>query len=270
MNRFNKYLELPKEFRTSHNNCVFLINQIEEFVTDNLYDELRKQIIEIKSEKEIKPEEHIFDFLLRTGRHKEYNEFVRNNLINGLLMDVCYFIQEALFCSLKRRLTVTFALLRKPFVYDLLVFLRIMYEDDFLDKFNNQTVFDSTSLNNNEKKYLIAKSIPCLITKSITLNDIYDFIFSNNNPDSLINMTNKALHLSTTRNKFNTTEVQNLNFIFSNYDANLSQWEYIYNRLPLLLIYYVEIIENLIFNILDLPEEKYASRLLLRFNRLKC
>jgi len=269
MKHHKKYLNLPKEFRMSHDNCVFLINQIEEFVIDKTYDKLRFQEISIKSEKEIKPDEHIFDFLVRTERLKEYEEIVRNNLINALISDVCYFTQTALLCSLQRRLTVTFALLRKPFVYNLLVFLRIMFEDDFLNKFNDQEGFDTTSLTNIKKKELIKKSLSCLITKSITENDIFDFIFNNTNPDSLINMTNKALHLSTTRNKYNKTEIQNLNFIFKNYENNLSQWNYIYKRLPMLLLYYVEIIESLVFNILDVPQDKYLIRLYSRAKALK-
>jgi hypothetical protein len=182
-------------------------------------------------------------------------------------MDVCYFLQEAISCSKKKRLTVTFSLLRKPFVYHLPLFLRILYDDDFLDKFNSQDSFDTESLLENEKIELLKKSLPFLIAaKSITWEELFDWIFNQEKQDSLINLSNKALHLSTTRNKNNKTEIQNLNFVFANQENIENLWSYLYQRLPILLLYYVEIIETLICNLIDLPEEIFMERIKDRIN----
>lgn len=264
-----KYLYLPKRFWKKHDYCIFLINQIEEFVIDKTYDGLRFKSIRLKEDEKIIKDEHIFDFMLRTGRIKERNDLIRNQLVNALLIDICYFVQEALDCSRKKRTIVTFALLRKPFVYDLIVFLRIMFEEGFIEKFNTLDQFDVVGINEKEKKALIKESIRFIIPKSITDDDIYNLIFNPTDQDSLVNLSTKALHLSTTRNKSNRTEIQNLNFVFSNPKSIISQWEYIYKTLPLLLLYYIQVIDNLVFSILDLPAENLVSRLEARNKGLK-
>jgi len=263
------YLYLPKKYWKKHDHCMFLINQIEEFVIDKTYHGLRIKSIRLKKNEKIEKDEHVFDFMLRTGRVQEHNEMVRNQLVNSLLIDICYFIQEALDCSKKKRTSVTFALLRKPFVYDLIVFLRIMFEEGFIEKFNTLDQFDVIGIKEDDKKALIKESTKFVIPKSITDGDIYDLIFNPTDQDSLINISTKALHLSTNRNKNNMTGIQNLNFVFSNQESILSQWEYIYKRLPLLLFYYIQIIDTLVFGILDLPIEKFTSRLETRIHGLK-
>ena len=264
-----KYLYLPKKFWKKHDDCMFLINQIEEFIVDKTYNGLRIKSIRLKKSEKIKKDEHIFDFMLRTGRVKEHNEMIRNQLVYALLIDICYFIQEALDCSKKKRTVVTFALLRKPFVYDLIVFLRIMFEEGFIEKFNTLDQFDVIGIKEEEKLALLKESIRFVIPKSITDDLIYDLIYNQADHDSLINISTKALHLSTTRNKNNRTEIQNLNFVFSNQESVLSQWEYIYKTLPLLLFYYIQVIDILVFGILDLPAEKLKSRVEARTEGLK-
>lgn len=266
--KLNKeYLYLPKEFWKRHKQCESLVRQIEEFVMDSSYDELRFHVLDLSTEQHIKKDEHIFDFLLRMNMVGEHDTLVKKSLVNALIMDVCYFLQEAILCSKKKRLSVTFSLLRKPFVYHLLVFLRIMFEDEFLDKFNAQDSFDATDLEETKKRALLKQSLPFLLAaKSITEDELYDWIFNQEKQDSLINISNRALHLSTTRNIYNKTGTQNLNFIFANQDNIENLWSYIYQRLPILLLYYVEIIETLVFNLIDLPEEKYMQRINERLN----
>jgi hypothetical protein len=139
------YLFLPAEFHQKHDVCMFLIGQIEEFIMDERYKELRQKTIQLEGDNFL-PEEHPFDYLLRVGKKDEHDSLVRNNIINSLLMDVCYFVQEGLTCSLKRRLTVSFALFRKPFVYSLVVMLRILYDEDFINTFNTQPDYDPAAI----------------------------------------------------------------------------------------------------------------------------
>ena len=212
----SEYLYLPEIFWIKHKQCELLVGQIEEFIIDERYNELRYQSFKLDSEDDIKKDEHIFDYLLRKNRNDEHDNLIRKNLVNALIMDVCYFLQEALLCSKKKRLTVAFSLLRKPFIYHLPIFLRIMFDAEFLGNFNNQDLYDVNKIKEEKKQELINESLELLIgAKSLTRQEIYDWIFNPNEPDSLINIANKALHLSTTRNKNNETEIQNLNFIKS-------------------------------------------------------
>jgi len=265
----SEYYFLPKRFHKSHDRCFLLIRQIEEFITDKTYDGLRLFKISFTGRTRLRKNEHIFDYLLRVNRKQEHDELIRNQILNSILIDICYFLQEALLCSKKKRLTVTFALLRKPFIYDLIVILRLMFEIGFIDKFNIQDSFDVSSIPDKDKKALIKKSLKVILTDSIKSKDIFDFVFNQNKSESIINFSNKALHLSTTRNKKIKTEIQNLNFIFSTDESIQSQWEYLYAKLPLLLLYYVQIIEIYVFSILDLPPALFEKRLVQRIEILK-
>lgn len=258
----NDYLYLPKKYWTKHKQCELFVKQIEDFITNDIYNELRYQKIDLDSKNDIQEGEDIFDYLLRNKRIEEHDDLVRKSLVNGLLMDTCCFLQEALFCSKKKRLTVTFSLLRKPFIYNLPVYLRILFDSEFLEKFNYQDSFDVNSLTENEKKILIKESLPLLLgAKTLKEDELYDWIFNQNEQDSLINLSNKALHLTTTRNKSNKTEMQNLNFIFANQHNVENLWNFLYQRLPILLLYFVEIIDPLILTLIDFPTDAYEKRI---------
>ena len=51
-------------------------------------------------------------------------------------MDFCYFMQESMACSCKKRLVVSFALLRRPLVDNLKILLRVFADDKFYDNFH--------------------------------------------------------------------------------------------------------------------------------------
>ena len=258
-----RYLYLPKEFRNKHDMCFYLVGQIEELITNEDYKKLKYKKISLDSETD-KPleDEHLLDFLQRTGRIEEHDSIIRNNIVNALIIDTCYFLQEALSCSLKMRLSVVFALLRKPFVYNLIVLLRINYEDNFIEKFNNTDSFDSTSISKEQKLVLIKKSLENSLSLKIENCDlIFDLIFSKEKPDSIINMSERALHLSTTRNKNSSTEKQNLNFVFSTYSDNVLMWNYLYSKLPLLILYLLEVFDMSVLPVVDLDNKKLNERL---------
>jgi hypothetical protein len=263
------FIHLPKEFHKQHQHCEFLLYQIEDFVLKDTYKPLRVQTIKLEEELKLLDGEHMLDYLLRTNKHNEHNEIITSNILNALIADICQFLQIALFASLQQRLTVTFSLIRKPFCYDLLVILRLYLTTDFLDKFNKEDGFDTTGLTEQDKIDLLDASENFLYSKSIKATDIYDFIFNPAKPDSLVNMSNKALHPSTTRNKNNRTEVQNLNFVFSSKESIMTQWDYLYRRLPLLLLYLTEVLEFIVFDHLKLEDSVYVERLTERANHLK-
>lgn len=258
--RYN-FLHLPGEFHKQHKTCEFLLYQIEDFILKDEYKKLQTQTIDLESELDLSHGENILSYLSRKGKSKEHNEIVTSHVINALIADICQFLQIALFSSLQERLTVTFSLIRKPFVYDLIIILRLYLTEDFLEKFNTENYFDTAKLSKEELIELINASENMLFTKSIKASDVYDFIFEYSNSDSLINMSNKALHPSTTRNKNNKTEIQNINFVFSTKENHKSQWDYIYRRLPFLLLYLNEILECVIFNHLEIDDEIYIARL---------
>ena len=263
------FLHLPKEFHRQHKSCEFLLYQIEDFVTAETFKGLRAQTVQFDKEIDLIEGEHILDYLLRTDKSDKHDEIITSHILNAVIADSCQFLQIALFASLQQRLTVTFSLIRKPFVYNLLVILRLYLTSDFLEKFNKEDSFDTTGISQEDIIELLNATENLLLSKSIKASDLYDFIFNPAFPDSLVNMSNKALHPSTTRNKSNKTEIQNINFVFSTKDSILTQWDYLYRRLPLLLLYLNEILEIFVLDHLKLDNDIYVERLTERANFFK-
>ncbi|HMC87275.1 MAG TPA: hypothetical protein VKI61_17240 [Chitinophagaceae bacterium] len=257
------YLFLPDQFHRQHDVCMSLIGQIEEFIIDAKYDNLKSYSIEL-SGNHLSKNEHIFNFLLRTGKQDDHDKIVKGTVVRALLMDICYFSQEAFTCSLKKRLSVTFALIRKPFVFSLIVILRILFEEKFIEKFNSDLEFDPAKVTNDERNQLIDLSLKCLTTPVYTVEDINRLIFDKIDPGSLINMSDRALHLSTTRNENNLTGVQNFNFIFSIDKDIQTQWKWIYSRMPALLLYLVQLTDVLVFNTIKTEKSFLTDRLVAR------
>jgi hypothetical protein len=263
------FLYLPEKFQQYHKSCEFLLYQIEDFVVKDDYRKLRVQSLQFTKQRDFLEGEHILDYLLRSGEHDKHREIVTSNILNALIADICQFMQIALFASLQKRLTVTFALIRKPFVYNLLVILRLYFTSDFLDRFNSEEKFDTAKLSGDDVKELLKISEEVLCSKSIKAVDIYDIVFNPASPDSIKNMSNKALHPSTTQNKNNLTEIQNLNFVFSTENSIETQWDYLYRKLPLLLLYLNEVLEFVVFDHIKVDDKIYAERLIERANFFK-
>jgi len=266
MFRRTEYYNLPRKYRRRHDYCEFVINQIEELIVDEKFIELKAQ--EFKFPKEVmegiqSSNEHIFDIFKELGLKNELNKAVRTHLVLSLIMETCYFIQESLLCSLKMRMTVSFTLLRKPFLEILILVMRILNESDFIDKFNNLDGFDPLKTTPSEKKELLSKT-NSLLFNNFDNDDLFDFIFNKEFGDSLFNLTNNAIHLYTDRNKISATEKQNLNFIFSTQENIDSMWDYIYTNLPMLLSFLAFSFDLLVFRSTNLNENVFVERHKLR------
>lgn len=254
------FFHLPEQFHQKHRTCEFLIYQMEDLLLDQTFDGLRTSTIQLEAPLSMEADEHILDFLIRIGKSDQHDEFITSIVLNSLIIDSVQFLQSAMHASLQQRLTVAFSLIRKPFVYNLLTVLRVGLTSDFLEQFNKDADFDTTAVPKENIKELLELSEQVLFTKSITAGDLFEFIFDQTAPSSLINISNKALHPSTTRNRNNLTGIQNLNFMFSTKDDHLSQWDYLYNRLPMLLLYFNEILDFIVITHLKLDDKVYVER----------
>jgi hypothetical protein len=257
----NDFGLLPHKYHEDHQFCYYMISELEKFLLEDDYIELRAQKLDIKNKPIIGSEEHILDYLLRIGEKELHNNYLKSHILHALLIDIICFLREALSASTKRRLTVTFSLIRKPFVYNLVIILRLFLTEDFLEKFNTEENFDATKLQTQDLKELIELSTATLLTNTITTNDIFDMIFNQNLPESIINLSNQALHPSTTRNRNNLTGIQNINFVFSTLKEIDTQWNFFYSRLKVLLIYFIEVTDFIIFTHLKLDDKFFERRI---------
>jgi hypothetical protein len=260
------FFYLPKKYHQSHQNCEFLLQQIEDFVLQKEYNALKVQTIRFNKEPVLQENENILDYLDKIGMHEQHEAIIRNALLQGIIADSVHFLQIALHSSLQKRLTVAFALIRKPFCYNLLVALRAFLTSDFFQQFKTNEDFDTTKLSAEDIKVLL-KASESVIATPMDTEALFQIVFDKTNSDSIINMSNRALHPSTTQNKVNLTGRQNLNFVFSNEENIDSQWQYLYNKLPFLLLYFNELLEALVFGTVELDEQLYSER---RLERAEC
>lgn len=241
---------LPKEFEFSHDFCIYLYDSIAQFIIEGESCGFFHTSFKFKSEKEKKEWERnpdIFDWLEEKGYSMVLGEVLLKTVFPGLLSDFCQFVFEALNCSRKGKLTVTYALLRKP-LRENLFYMEWMLADpeDFLNTFYNQHSKELSfgKIGNPDKvKSIIKASLSNTPSKqALNANFIYDLRFNKQAPFGFEPLWNKAIHLITTKSPLE-TEQCNFNFIFSGPDEHQSQWEYLYNTLPYLLFYALEISE---------------------------
>ncbi len=264
---------LPDIFRFSHDYALYLHNCLAEFI---VYGEKMK-LFDVKMSFDTKEQsegfsglvgEEIFQWLEQHNKNKVLGELLLKSLYPALLADLCQFVDEALYCSIRGRLTVTYALLRKP-LRDNLFYLEWLLADP--ESLLNTLYYHPPSEMALEKFTTREKAIPIIQaainrTASSTMFDaefIYDSRYNRAVEFSFEQLWNKALHLVTTR-KYIETEQQNLNFIFSDDEARWGQWYHIYTTLPYLLYYTAEIADSLMILIMGDTRPNFYEALLHR------
>ena len=178
----------------------------------------------------------------------------------ALLSDYCHSSCEALNCSRKHKLTVTYALLRKPFK-DNLFYIEWLLVDrpEFLKSFKNGLTEPTPELRRCiGERAVELLPVPGLFDPAL----IYDLRYKKSAEIGFEGNWNQANHLITTCRSFK-TETQNFNFIFSGEDAHVTQWRFLYTRLPYLLNYAVEVVELLLENI-ERTDPAYVKTMRLR------
>ncbi|MBL8635097.1 MAG: hypothetical protein JNM40_17850 [Myxococcales bacterium] len=184
--------------------------------------------------------EDIFTWLSETKREEERVDLLRRTIFPAVLSDFLHFVYEALACSGKAKLTVAFALLRKPLQENLHLLESIATDfDSFAAKLATEphrlSAGGSGGLSAHQKRIDIA-------INQIDETDRFDgeylavLRYDKRNKDSFAHVFDTAIHLFTDNHAIR-TEPMNINFIFSDNESRWSQWSYIYSRLPYVLTY---------------------------------
>ena len=255
----DKYLHLPKQYQVKHDICWGLVKELEEFLTDEKYLELPAQAIKIDEKLWADFKNYdgdIFQFLLDHNKKEEHDHLVKLQLIRGVILDSCYFLQDALTASLKKKTSVAFSLFRRPLVHNMVIMIRLYTESNFLEKFIQEKAHLNAENNSFDPAKMDSKELKRVLNENAFFShffggDMFDFVFDQSKPDSLINMTNRALHPVTYFN----TEDMNINFTFSTEQDTISQWDYIYKRIPLIMFFYVTLIDLVVFTSVKESEE---------------
>jgi hypothetical protein len=190
----------------------------------------------------------VFEWFERTARTQERNSFLRRTVFPALLSDFLHFIFECLDTSRKAKLSVSYSLLRKP-IQENLFLLEVIATD--LDLFASHLVANPLALRAQKAGGLDAHQRR--IEKALDVlgdADLFDagylaqLRYGRSVEDCFDPSCNKATHLFTEHPALR-TEPLNINFIFSGLESKMSQWSYLYSRLPYLLFYTRRIVEHI-------------------------
>lgn len=234
-----------------HEQCLAMIGMIEDFILDEQYSSLTVTVFSVNEEiaKRVMGGEEVLD-VLESIDNEGFQRVITKQVVMGLFKDFCYFMQEALNCSLKKRLVITFALLRRAIIDDVKIMLRVCCDEEFFDNFSNRDDYDPTVMKDEVLKNYLTSIDSSRMIQIIKGCDIYNIVFDKNNPISLLNLTNRALQPVTTRG-INKTGIMNLNFNYMNEADNLKMWDCLYSTLSVVLLYYFELSNIIVFGLLD-------------------
>jgi len=263
-----RLLLLPKKFWKVHEFCFFLHDSIArllvEYDAKGVQDLVSDAFHEIIKKYNIDDDEiDMLKFMKEKNIIEPYKYHLIAHLTLALSSDMIHFIYEALRCFEKRKFTVAFSLLRKPFKENLLFLSWLLCdEDDFLERFSAKNYQTLNNIKKERRIEIFAKAIKKLPTSNaFDAESIHDVIYSKELASGFEPIWQRATHLITSKGMLLKTEDYNLNFIFEHpFDNNLL--EVLYAKLPYLMLFITQIsLES--FNKIQSLNEKTFSHLLL-------
>ena len=177
-------------------------------------------------------------------------------LLNALIADFCPFVLESLRASAKGKLTVAYALLRKP-MKDNLLFLEWLLADpaDFIERFRAGPEFIEPGRVSRERRIeIIAGALAASEFPGMDAEFLYDLRYNRRKPYGLASTWDHAVHLVTLFEHIRTEE-RNLNFVFSGPAQWHSQWSGIYDIVPILLTHSSSVVDKLIDSVAEVDQD---------------
>lgn len=258
---------LPADFVFAHEYCVFLYDTLVDALRDaeaagvfavayapKSAEEFRK-IVSLESEA-------VWDWFESAGHDEVVDEMVQKRVVPAIIADLCLFIHEALSCSRRCKLTVAYALLRKPLRENLLYLEWILVDSGrFVREFRAGVPerIAMGALSWEEKRDVVMRA--ARLAKAASAypeNFIYDLRYAKDKDYGFEVLWNQAVHLVTTRGSI-ASSPQNINFVFSDESSFRSQWAHLYRTLPVLLYYTTEIVDLVIRKLAGVPSGSWLS-----------
>jgi hypothetical protein len=202
-------------------------------------------------------------FLKNDDLGKAYEHHLISHSVMGLTADMLNFLYEALMCFEKRKFTVAYSLLRKPFKENLLFLSWILSSpEDFVKNFESDTSKTLNNLNKDKQLEILENAINKLdISELYTSDLIWKLIFSKTDANSFEVKWQRATHLITTYGDNLRTKPYEINFIFKNpMDDEL--YEALYDFLPYVMSFVLNVCLKCFNLISGLNQQTYSHLLL--------
>ena len=240
---------IPECFRFSHQFVFFLHDSLVKIIKEgepkgNFHISFDIKDTDIAEKIEGHSGEDLLNILKENGYEDECDLLFLKQIYVAVLSDFLQFVYTALKASESGKLSVTYALLRKP-LKDNLFILEWMLADteDFLKKYKSDKSYKDLAIDkiSPEKKMSIIEKANSKIYLPIIPSDfIYELRYDKSKEYSFEPAWQKANHLITSCIHYKTEEM-NLNFVFSDNYSKDSQWESLYLLLPSLLFYAMQV-----------------------------
>ena len=258
---------IPEKYRAQHEFCFHLHDLMVALLVQMEIQKAGHIKFEIESEEDrqlLSSGIHILDFLDKSGRGDLERRAVVNHVCNALFADMLHFVYEALRALEKRKFTVAFSLLRKPFKEGLLIVAQMCADEvGFFDKMKTdaKNLLNRRELDEAGIKELLRRAIAACRGASFTnANALYDATFNLQNDLGLAGLFDKATHL-VTEFKRNQTEDYNLNFIFKNPQDDDIYSGGSYSQIAMLLLF-IHAMQIELYGRMREPSKKYQNWML--------
>ena len=264
---------MPQEFEFAHDFSLrmhdWMVGHIARGERDRLFDVSfqlsdEREVLETSSLQD----DRLFEWLEENGYSEVIGRMYLRRVFPGLLSDFLHFVFEALSCSRKSKLAVTYALLRKPFRENLTYMewlladpsglLNTLHNED-PRRLSMQEILSGDDALKRTETAVSRTAMPAMHNAQI----LHDIRFDKKAHFSLEEFWNKAMHLVTTKKPIN-TEPQNLNFIFSDDEDRQTQWYFLYSRLPMLLAYAADVSDSLMYMATEQELPDYQEQMIRR------
>ncbi len=263
---------LPESYWLHHEFCFYLHDSVLNLLIQ--YDKADKQnlvynsFIEVIKEKNLAEkfkDKCLLDILKSMENPIAYKKHILGHTILALTSDMLHFLYEALSCIEKRKFSVAFSLLRKPFKEHLFFLSWILAdEDDFIRRFesDNYKSFNFPKKFNQElRKKIIADAISRLHSKEAFDEDlIFKLIYSKNHEYGFEPTWQRATHLTTSMGDLLRTEDYSFNFIFEN-PSDDYYFDFLEGGLPYLMFYLMQV-ALACFNKIHVTNDKTVDHLI--------
>ncbi|RXI33945.1 hypothetical protein [Arcobacter defluvii] len=254
---------LPEKFISAHDLCFFihdlLVNTLVSGENQDIFD--YEFSLDEKITNNLENDEDILLFLHENKFYKHRDKVLKTIILPALLSDTLHCIYEALNSSKKAKLNITYMLIRKPIQESLyLLESMLISETEFGKSIANNPLelrpsitMKKTGIKGHEERINIVLD-KLELTSLFSFSYLANLRYNKRCEDNFDGICNHAMHLFTEHDAIKTDKF-NINFIFSDDNSKLTQWAYLYSRLPYILLYIYYIVEYLMEEIC--PTEKW-------------
>lgn len=249
-------IPLPKKYHSVNNLCAVIYDQLTSILTEKHFlkhivvdltiDPAHQQFVDELKNDSI----HAFDFMKANGLNKELTEILTKHITMSVLGDFIDFVYESLSCAQRGKMSVAYALLRKPLTDELLIFEQLLVAPvDFVRLYfhvGDPKGYDPSGPNLNRLQIIQDVFNVSDPGPLYTTDLVHGLRYDKQNPSGINGVSNQALHIVTTHRAYRTEDGE-LNFVYSNRRDYQRYWRHYYYFVPYLLIYAAHVIDELVF-----------------------